>query len=122
MLAGGLAKKLDLQCIVHHEIEVVLHSLSERILADDAFQNQDRPRDAGGAQCNAILDARHGERVGLGKRARGVRKTVTVGVGFYDRGDARMRRTLAQCLQVCAQCLRVNDGPDEPAHFNTPSA
>jgi hypothetical protein len=76
-------------------------------------------RDAGRPQRERLLDARHAESVRVGKRARRVHETVTVGVGFDCSDDARGRCEAANYRKVVAQGGGI-DGDDRDAAHESP--
>ena len=117
-----LLQKLNLPRIVHDKIKCRARGIGELFAGECAFQEHDRLFDAGIAQHDALIKARNAEGIRLGKRQRRLHQAMTVGVGLHHRDHARLRRKAAQRPQVCAQCASIDDGPDEPAHFNTPSA
>ena len=120
--AGRLLQQLDLQRIVHHQIEAVARRLQQLLGGENPLEQHDRLCDSGGAQRQALLETRHGESVRLGEGERGRHQPVTVGVGFDHRHDVRAPRALTDDPKIVSQGARVDHGPDQPAHRSTPSA
>jgi len=119
---GRAFEELDLRAIVHHEVEPLVHGLIELRGAEYPFEQYDAAPDAGCAQCERLLETGDGQSIGLPERESGAREAVAIGVGFYDRNDARIAGAGADDAEVVVQGVGVDDGPDERAHRRMPSA
>ena len=122
MRAAHLLQQLELQRIVHHQLEAMVRRLLQLRGAEHALEQHDGRRDAGGAQRQPLFQARHGEGIGLPQGERGRHQPMPVGVGLDDRHDTGAAGARTDDAEVVAQGVRVDDGPDQPAHRNTPSA
>ena len=117
-----LLEQLDLTGVVNDEIEAVVRGILELRAAEHPLEQHDARGDAGRAQRHALLQARHGEGAGILDRQRRAHQSMPVGVGLDDRDELRAPGAGADDIQVVAQGLSVDDGPDQPAHRKTPSA
>ena len=101
-----LLEQLDLQRIVHHEIEAVARRFEQLLRREHALEQHDRLADARGAQRQPFLEARHGEGVRLRERQRGRHEPVPIGIGLDHRHDPRAARRGADGAQIVAQRVR----------------
>ena len=122
MRTGIFLQDLDLQGVVHDEIEAVPRGLEELFRREHAFEEHDRLGHALGAQREALLQPRHREGIDLRQRQRRGHEPVPVCVRLHDRHDPGATRALADRPDIVPQRPGVDHRPDEAAHLSTPSA
>ena len=115
-------QQLDLQRIVHHEVEPVPRNFQQLFGRKHTFEQDDWLSDPRGSERQSFFEARDRECIGLRERQRCWNEPVPVGVGFDHRHDSRSAGALPDCPQIVPQGVRVDDSPDQPVHRSTPSA
>ena len=107
---------------MHHQVEAVLGRPLELLRVEHPLEQHDGLSDAGAAQHDPLLQARHAERVGGGQRARRRHQPVPVGVGLDHRHHPGAAGARTDAAEVVLQGVGIDDGADVAAHRHTPSA
>jgi hypothetical protein len=108
---------------MNHQLEVVTRRGGQLLGVEHALEQHDLALDPRGAQCEALLETRDAECIGIAEREGRGHESVPVGIGFDDREHARAWREATDGGEVGAQCASIGDGADQPRHDqrNAPS-
>ncbi len=115
-------EQLDLQRIVHHQIEAVTRRLEQLLLREHAFEQHDGLGDARRAQREPFFEPRDRECIRIGERERRRHEAVPVGIRFHDRHDRRRGARSRIVFRLVRSAEVSMTARMSLAHLRTPSA
>jgi hypothetical protein len=101
---------VELGSVVHHVPEVEALAKLQVIGAEAAFQQQNRPTPAQGAQGFGFSQVEQGEAVGRAQRRESALDAMPIGMGLDHRPHLGLRRGQPCAGQIVGQCLGVDGG------------